>query len=48
MDEHSEAPVRLPMNFYDGDWLHGIGAEARKDLHAQPCVELTFSESTKK
>jgi hypothetical protein len=48
MDEHSEAPVRLPMNFYDGDWLHGIGAEARKELHVQPRVELTFSGSTKK
>ena len=48
MDEHSEAPVRLPVNFYDEDWLRDLGAEGRKELHAQPRVELTFSENTKK
>jgi hypothetical protein len=47
VDNLSEAPVGLPVNFYDEDWLRDIGAEARKELHVQPRIELAFSEGTR-
>ena len=47
VDETSRAPVGLPVNFYDEEWLRDIGADARRELRAQPPMELAFSESTK-